>query len=48
MLRVIEETVPIQRIWLDAVEKEEIEDGSFTGADPEEVAAIADQNSLVT
>jgi hypothetical protein len=43
MLRVIEETVPVQRIWLDTVEKEGIEEGSFTGADLEEVAAIADR-----
>jgi hypothetical protein len=42
MLRVIEETVPVQRIWLDTVEKEGIEEGSFTGADLEEVAAIAE------
>ena len=43
MLRVIEETVPVQRIWLDTVEKEGIEEGSFSGADLEEVAAIADR-----
>jgi hypothetical protein len=43
MLRVIEETVPVQRIWLDTVEKGGIEEGSFTGADLEEVAAIAER-----
>jgi hypothetical protein len=43
MLRVIEETVPIQRIWLEAVEKEGIEEGGFAGADPEEVADIAEE-----
>lgn len=41
MLRVIEETVPIQRIWLETVEKGGIEEGGFSGTQPEEIAAIA-------
>jgi hypothetical protein len=41
MLRVVEETVPIQRIWLDAVEKGEIQKEAFEEAAPPEVEALA-------
>lgn len=41
MLRVIEETVPIQRIWLDTAEKDGVDEAGFTSADPEEILGIA-------
>jgi hypothetical protein len=41
MLRVIEETVPIQRIWLDTAENKEIPRTSFDGEPNEAVIEIA-------
>ena len=41
MLRVIEETVPIQRIWLDAVEKGEIQKEAFSEVVPAEIEDLA-------
>lgn len=40
MLRVIEETVPVQRIWLDTTEAKEMPRASFKGEAPESVANI--------
>jgi len=40
MLRVIEETVPVQRIWLDTAESKEVPRNAFTGAAPEEIGAV--------
>lgn len=40
MLRVIEETVPIQRIWLDTTEARETPRTGFAGRPPTEVAAV--------
>lgn len=40
MLRVIEETVPVQKIWLDTVEKGEVQQGSFEGKPSKEVANL--------
>jgi hypothetical protein len=40
MLRILEETVPIQRIWLDTVEKGEVHSGAFAGSPPAEVVAV--------
>ena len=37
MLRVIEETVPVQRIWLDTAENKETPRTAFTGEPPESV-----------
>ena len=41
MLRVIEVTVPVQRIWLDVSESEGASPVSFEGEPPEEVRAVA-------
>lgn len=40
MLRVIEETVPVQRIWLDTAEANETPRTGFSGEPPEEVTAV--------
>lgn len=40
LLRVIEETVPIQRIWLDTAERGEMPSSGFGAAAPPEVARI--------
>ena len=40
MLRVIEETVPVQRIWLDTIENKEIPMTGFSGEPPENVTAV--------
>ena len=40
MLRIIEETVPVQRIWLDTAESREVARNSFSLASPEEVTAV--------
>lgn len=40
MLRVIEGTVPVQRIWLDTVEAKETPRSSFAAADPEEILSV--------
>lgn len=37
MLRVIEETVPVQRIWLDTAENKETPRNGFAGEPPENV-----------
>lgn len=40
MLRVVEETVPIQRIWLDTVENKETPRTGFSGEPPEKVVVV--------
>jgi hypothetical protein len=40
MLRVIEETVPVQRIWLDTAENKETPMTGFTGEPPENVTSV--------
>jgi hypothetical protein len=40
MLRVIEETIPVQRIWLDTTESQETPRTGFSGSGLSEVAAI--------
>jgi hypothetical protein len=40
LLRVIEATVPVQRIWLDTVEKGDVPSAGFSGAAPEEVTRL--------
>lgn len=40
MLRVVEETVPVQRIWLDTVENKETPRTGFSGEPPEKVTAV--------
>jgi hypothetical protein len=40
MLRVIEETVPVQRIWLDTTENKEIPRTGFSGEPPEAVVEV--------
>lgn len=40
MLRIIEETVPVQRIWLDTAESRETPRTGFSGAPPEEAASV--------
>jgi hypothetical protein len=40
MLRVIEETVPVQRIWLDTAESKEVARNSFSLASLEEITAV--------
>ena len=42
MLRVIEETVPVQRIWLDTTEARETPRTGFAGEPPAEVLAVLD------
>jgi len=40
MLSVIEETVPVQRIWLDTAENRETPRTGFSGAPPEHVVSV--------
>ncbi|MBY0243239.1 MAG: ATP-binding protein [Burkholderiaceae bacterium] len=40
MLRVLEETVPVQRIWLDTAENHETPRTSFAGEAPDEVTSV--------
>lgn len=40
MLRVVEETVPVQRIWLDTAESKETPRTGFSGEPPENVASV--------
>lgn len=40
MLRVVEETVPVQRIWLDTAENKETPRGSFSEEPPEEIREV--------
>jgi hypothetical protein len=40
MLRVIEETVPVQRIWLDTAENRDTPRTGFAGEPPEAVAEV--------
>jgi hypothetical protein len=40
MLRVIEETVPVQRIWLDTTEGQETPRTGFAGEPPAEVRSV--------
>lgn len=40
MLRVVEETVPVQRIWLDTAENKETPLTGFSGEAPEKVVAV--------
>ena len=40
MLRVIEETIPVQRIWLDTTEAKETPRTGFSGAAPSEVVEV--------
>lgn len=40
MLRVIEESVPVQRIWLDTVESKDTPKTGFSGEPPEAVATV--------
>lgn len=40
MLRVVEETVPVQRIWLDTAENKETPRGGFAGEPPESVREV--------
>jgi len=49
MLRVVEETVPVQRIWLDTAENKDAPRTSFSGADNEEIRRVAQTlfNSMV-
>jgi hypothetical protein len=42
MLRVIEETIPVQRIWLDTTESKETPRTGFSGSAPSEVVAVLD------
>lgn len=39
-LRIVEETVPVQRIWLDTVERGEVKNANFAGAPSAEIAAV--------
>jgi hypothetical protein len=40
MLRIVEETVPVQRIWLDTTEAHETPRIGFAGEPPAEIAAV--------
>jgi hypothetical protein len=40
MLRIIEATVPVQRIWLDTADAHEIPRTGFSGEPPAEVAGV--------
>ena len=42
MIRVLEETVPVQRIWLDTAEGRETPRTGFGGSAPAEVQSIAE------
>ena len=50
MIRVVEETVPVQRIWLDTAEGRETPRTGFGGVAPEEIATVANVlfNDLVS
>lgn len=50
MLRVIEETIPVQRIWLDTVEQKETPRTGFANANPDDVVSVLRvlYNNLVT
>lgn len=40
MLRLLEETMPVQRVWIDSVEKGEIHKGAFGGTQSAEIQAV--------
>ena len=40
MLRILEETIPVQRIWLDTTEAKEIPRTSFAGEPPAEILSV--------
>ena len=40
MLRLLEETMPVQRVWIDTVEKGEIHKGAFEGTPSAEIQAV--------
>jgi hypothetical protein len=40
LLRVVEETVPVQRIWLDTVEKGEVKNANFSASPPAEIMEV--------
>jgi len=40
MLRIIEETVPVQRIWLDTAENKEVPSTGFSGEPPDDVLQV--------
>lgn len=40
MLQVVEETVPIQRIWLDTAENKEMPRNGFSGESPEKIQSV--------
>lgn len=42
MLRLLEETMPVQRVWIDSVEKGEIHKGAFVGTPSSEIKAVLD------
>ena len=42
MLRLLEETMPVQRVWIDTVEKGEIHKGAFEGTPSTDVQAVLD------
>jgi len=42
MLRVLEETIPVQRIWLEAAESGEHAKGGFTGEPTDSVREVLD------
>ena len=42
MFRIIEETIPVQRIWLDTTEEKETPRTGFAGDPPDEVMAVLD------
>ena len=40
MLRLIEETMPVQRVWIDAVEKGEVSKGGFEGTSSTDIQSV--------
>lgn len=50
MLRVIQETIPVQRIWLDTTEAQETPRTGFAGEAPAEIIAVLEvmYRNLVT
>ena len=42
MLRLLEETMPVQRVWIDTVEKGEVHKGEFEGTPSTDVQAVLD------
>ena len=40
MLRILEETMPVQRVWIDTVEKGEIHKGAFEGTPSADIQAV--------